>query len=81
MKFSSFLLGEFAEVCRGSLQTTSGGCVQVAVKRLKHSATSLDQINFLKEAWTIGQFQHPNVVQLYGVVTKSKRGVKFTDRA
>ena len=49
-----------------------GKLTQVAVKRLKPNATSVDQQNFLKEAWTIGQFNHANVVKLEGVVTKSK---------
>ena len=63
--------GEFAEVFLGNLRTKKG-YQRVAVKRLKANASCLDESNFLREAWTIAQFHHPNVVKLKGVITKSK---------
>ena len=29
----------------------------------------MDQVKFLQEAAIMGQFKHPNVIKLYGVVT------------
>ena len=45
------------------------GAVEVAVKMLKKEASEKDRIKFLQEAAINGQFHHPNVVQLHGVVT------------
>lgn len=42
--------------------------VVVAVKTLK-SETDEDRVRFLREAALLGQFNHRNVVGLYGVVT------------
>jgi len=50
--------------------------VPVAVKRLKHGASLIDQSNFLREACTMAQFDDDNIVQLKGVVTKSKLNEK-----
>ena len=44
------------------------GGVEVAVKMLQKSSTE-DQVKFLQEAAINGQFRHPNVVKLHGVVT------------
>ena len=44
------------------------GAVEVAVKTLQSSA-SQDRVKFLQEAAINGQFRHPNVVKLLGVVT------------
>ena len=44
----------------------------VAVKTLKIGSTELDTVKFLQEAAINGQFQHPNVVTLFGVVTIGK---------
>ena len=46
--------------------------LDVAIKRLKKDATIVDHSNFLREACTMAQFDHPNIVQLKGVVTKRK---------
>ena len=43
--------------------------VDVAVKTLKPGSSELDKIKFLQEAAINGQFRHPNVVKLLGVVT------------
>ena len=55
-------------VHRGEWQTP-GGLVSVAVKTLKDGASDTDRIKFLQEAAINGQFRHPNIVQLLGVVT------------
>ena len=42
---------------------------ELAVKTLKPGALENDRVRFLQEAAIMGQFNHPNVVKLYGVVT------------
>lgn len=44
------------------------GTMEVAVKTLKQ-ASKQDRIKFLQEAAIMGQFRHPNIVTLYGLVT------------
>lgn len=45
-------------------------CVEeVAVKMLKEGSSAFSTIKFLREAAIMGQFSHPNVVKLHGVVT------------
>ena len=46
--------------------------IQVAVKLLKERATQIDKVKFLQEAAIMAQFRHPNVVSLYGVVSKTE---------
>nr|XP_018668009.1 ephrin type-A receptor 5-like isoform X2 [Ciona intestinalis] len=62
--------GEFAEVCCGRL-VHENKTIKVAVKRLKDSATSVDETNFLQEGVTLTQFDDANVVKIQGVVTSS----------
>ena len=45
------------------------GPVDIAVKTLKPGSTEHDKVKFLQEAAINGQFRHPNVVKLIGVVT------------
>ena len=46
--------------------------VPVAVKLLKEGASEIDKVKFLQEAAIMAQFKHPNVVSLYGVVSKDQ---------
>jgi serine/threonine protein kinase len=46
--------------------------VEVAVKTLKEGAGEEDKVKFLQEAAIMGQFSHPNVVKLYGVITEGE---------
>ena len=52
---------------------------EVAVKTLKEEAGDEDKVKFLQEAAIMGQFSHPNVVQLYGVVTDKQVSLFFND--
>ena len=62
--------GQFGNVHQGEWTVQgSKGKVDVAVKTLKEGAGREDKIKFLQEAAIMGQFSHPNVVKLYGVVT------------
>ena len=42
--------------------------MEVAIKT-NQSKDETDKVKFLQEAAIMGQFRHPNVVKLYGVVT------------
>ena len=44
----------------------------MAVKTLQEGASEEDKVKFLQEAAIMGQFSHPNVVKLYGVVTEGE---------
>ena len=46
--------------------------VPVAVKLLKEGSSEIDKVKFLQEAAIMVQFKHPNVVSLYGVVSKDQ---------
>ena len=46
--------------------------VGVALKTLKEGAGKEDKVKFLQEAAIMGQFSHPNVVKLHGVVTEGE---------
>ena len=43
--------------------------MKLAVKSLGVELPEEEKVRFLQEAAIIGQFSHPNVVKLYGVVT------------
>ena len=46
------------------------GSSEVAVKTLNPTVTQPDaKVKFLQEAAIMAQFRHPNVIQLYGIVT------------
>ena len=45
---------------------------QVAVKSLKNGSSGDQKLDFLVEASIMGQFDHPNVIRLEGVVTKTR---------
>ena len=63
--------GEFGDVCRGKLKMPGRPEVTVAIKTLKPGAAERARTDFLTEASIMGQFDHPNVIYLQGVVTKS----------
>ena len=60
--------GEFGEVYKASWETPYY-VAQVAVKILKQNATETEVVKFLQEAAIMGQFRHPHIVCLLGVVT------------
>ena len=63
--------GQFGEVFKGELETTEGK-LDVAVKTLKEGAGEEDRVKFLQEAAIMGQFRHPNVITMYGVITNKE---------
>ena len=65
--------GQFGTVHKGEWVAREGGeKIEVAVKKLKEGAGEQDKVKFLQEAAIMGQFSHPNVVKLYGVVTEGE---------
>ncbi|KAM6446691.1 ephrin type-A receptor 6 isoform 1-T1 [Liasis olivaceus] len=64
--------GEFGEVCSGRLKTPGKREIPVAIKTLKGGHVERQRRDFLREASIMGQFDHPNIIRLEGVVTKSR---------
>ncbi|XP_062406875.1 ephrin type-A receptor 7 isoform X2 [Sardina pilchardus] len=64
--------GEFGEVCSGRIKLPGKRDAPVAIKTLKVGYTEKQRREFLCEASIMGQFDHPNVVHLEGVVTRGK---------
>ncbi|RVE58142.1 hypothetical protein OJAV_G00206320 [Oryzias javanicus] len=64
--------GEFGEVCSGLLRTPGKKEIAVAIKTLKGGYVERQRRDFLREASIMGQFDHPNIIRLEGVVTKSR---------
>ncbi|XP_056912741.1 ephrin type-B receptor 3 isoform X2 [Takifugu flavidus] len=62
---------EFGEVCRGRLKQAGRREMVVAIKTLKAGYTERQRRDFLAEASIMGQFDHPNVIRLEGVLTRS----------
>ena len=63
--------GEFGVVRRG-VWSVGGEEREVAVKSLADGSTEEKRIQFLQEAAIMGQFKHPNVITLHGVLLESK---------
>ncbi|XP_064846857.1 ephrin type-A receptor 7 isoform X2 [Oncorhynchus masou masou] len=64
--------GEFGEVCSGRMKLPGKRDMSVAIKTLKVGYSEKQRRDFLCEASIMGQFDHPNVVHLEGVVTRGK---------
>ena len=60
--------GQFGTVNKG-VWTIPTGSVPVAIKTLNDNTSEDERVKFLQEAAIMGQFHHPNVVKLHGVVT------------
>lgn len=63
--------GQFGSVQEGIWETESQN-IPVAMKTLKEGSSGMDRVKFLKEAVTMAQFRHPNVVIMYGMVTEGE---------
>lgn len=72
-------VGEFGEVFRGVMKTPGKGEVPVAIKTLKPGYSEKQRQDFLSEASIMGQFSHPNIIRLEGVVTKFKPAMIVTE--
>ncbi|KAG5269562.1 hypothetical protein AALO_G00203420 [Alosa alosa] len=72
-------VGEYGEVCSGRLKLVGKREMCVAIKTLKAGFTEDQRRDFLSEASVIGQFDHPNIIHLEGVVTKCKPVMIITE--
>ena len=43
--------------------------IVIAIKQLHPNASTTERVKLLQEAAIMGQFCHPNVVKLYGLIT------------
>ena len=46
------------------------------MKSMKNEASEEDRVKFLQEAAIMGQFNHPSIIQLLGVIQNHKGEVK-----
>ena len=60
--------GKFGAISRGYWEV-SDGKLDVAIKFLRPGSSEKEKTLFLQEAAIMGQFKHPNIVKLHGVVT------------
>uniref|UniRef100_A0A8C9ZL02 receptor protein-tyrosine kinase n=1 Tax=Sander lucioperca TaxID=283035 RepID=A0A8C9ZL02_SANLU len=65
-------MGEFGDVCSGRLRVQGKREIYVAIKSLKAGYSDKQRRDFLSEASIMGQFDHPNIIRLEGVVTRCK---------
>ena len=61
--------GHFGKVDKG-VWSGSKGILQVAIKSLNKDASQAEKVRLLQEAAIMGQFKHPNITHLHGIVTQ-----------
>ena len=59
--------------------SSSSADLLVAIKTLKPGSSDKARMDFLTEASIMGQFEHPNVIFLQGVVTKAQPTMIITE--
>lgn len=63
--------GHFGEVDKGLWKSVKQNTtLEVALKSLPSSGGSEDKVKLLQEAVIMGQFSHPNVIHLYGIISQ-----------
>jgi len=65
----NFGCGKFGSISHGFLSNVLYRNVEIAVKILSMDANDKEKLRFLQEAAIMCQFDHENVIKLYGVVT------------
>ncbi|KAL5473077.1 hypothetical protein EMCRGX_G027518 [Ephydatia muelleri] len=63
--------GQFGTVEKGVWDSPFGS-KDVAIKTLNPGASENDRVKFLQEAVIMAQFSHPNVVEMYGIITEEE---------
>ena len=51
---------------------------EVAVKTMDGGASKEERVKFLREATIMGQFNHPNIIRLLGIVTTADKPVSYS---
>ena len=74
--------GAFGTVYRGVWSHSDIGSEkvmkqEVAVKTMEDGASEGDRVKFLQEAAIMGQFNHPNIIRLLGIVAMTDKPVSF----
>ena len=64
--------GQFGSVEHGVWKRHGANPLDVALKSLNNESSEEDKVKFLQEAAIMGQFRHPNVISLHGVMTRGK---------
>ena len=68
--------GQFATVHHGLWREREDTITEVAVKTLKGEANNEDKtVQFLREAAIMGQFEHPNILQIFGFAYNEEQKV------
>ncbi|XP_073418512.1 ephrin type-A receptor 10 [Dendrobates tinctorius] len=62
--------GEYGEICKGCLKLPSKRELPVAIQTLRAGCSEKQKRSFLAEASIMGQFDHPNILRLEGVITR-----------
>lgn len=62
--------GEYGEICKGCLKLPSKRELPVAIQTLRAGCSEKQKRSFLAEACIMGQFDHPNIIRLEGVITR-----------
>ena len=65
--------GAFGTVHRGLWHHSEGNESveeEVAVKSIEDGASEEERVKFLQEAAIMGQFKHPNIIRIIGVITE-----------
>ncbi|KAG8588311.1 hypothetical protein GDO81_005945 [Engystomops pustulosus] len=61
---------EYGEICKGCLKLPSKRELPVAIQTLRAGCSEKQKRSFLAEASIMGQFDHPNIIRLEGVITR-----------
>ena len=71
--------GQFATVYRGVWRNPEDNSTfkEVAVKCLKEGACEEERICFLREAAIMGQFEHPNILQILAIAYNEDMEVRI----
>ena len=68
--------GQFAIVHHGLWREREDTIAEVAVKTMKGEATDQDKtVQFLREAAIMGQFEHPNILQIFAFAYNDEQKV------
>ena len=65
-------LGQFGEVFKAVLRSSSGRKIDVAIKKIKDYSSEKEMSDFLGEMAVMSQLEHRNIIHLHGVVKESK---------